>query len=153
MLIVTRKRDNSSSRNPPPILLFLVPIYTCQSSWLKVLKITKIQWSNTRQIYVKCQRGSSSAACIIWDGNPSVLFPEISEISRVAIPEVHLGLPQTFKMERFATIVNSQKTVTNAFKAPTYKHSTCIPRWNDVETVVSTSFQRGIHVKCLWGLS
>ena len=32
-----------------------------------------------------------------------------------------------------------------------YKHSTSIPRWNDVETVVSTSFQRGIHVKCLLG--
>ena len=27
-----------------------------------------------------------------------------------------------------------------------YKHSTCIPRWNDVETNVSMSFQRGIHV-------
>ena len=26
---------------------------------------------------------------------------------------------------------------------------TCIPRWNDVETTVSTSFQRGIHVECL----
>ena len=25
------------------------------------------------------------------------------------------------------------------------KHSTCIPRWNNVEMVVSTSFQRGIH--------
>ena len=29
-----------------------------------------------------------------------------------------------------------------------YKHSTCIPRWNDVETNVSTSFLRGIHVEC-----
>ena len=37
----------------------------------------------------------------------TVLFPDVSEISRVAIPDVHLGLPQTFKMERFATIVNS----------------------------------------------
>ena len=27
-----------------------------------------------------------------------------------------------------------------------YKHTMCIPRWNDVETTVSTSFQRGIHV-------
>ena len=30
-----------------------------------------------------------------------------------------------------------------------YKHTTCIPHWNDVETVVSASFQRGIHVVCL----
>ena len=30
-----------------------------------------------------------------------------------------------------------------------YKHTTRIPRWNDVETAVSTSFQRGIHVVCL----
>ena len=28
-----------------------------------------------------------------------------------------------------------------------YKHTTCIPLWNDVET-----FQRGIHVVCLYGL-
>ena len=32
-----------------------------------------------------------------------------------------------------------------------YKHTTCIPRWNDVKTVVSTSFQREILVVCLWG--
>ena len=31
------------------------------------------------------------------------------------------------------------------------KHTTCIPSWNDVEPVVSTSFQRGIHVVCLQG--
>ena len=30
-----------------------------------------------------------------------------------------------------------------------YKHTTWIPRWNDVETTVSTSFQRRIHVVCL----
>ena len=30
-----------------------------------------------------------------------------------------------------------------------YKHTTSIPRWNEVETTVSTSFQRGIHVVCL----
>ena len=33
----------------------------------------------------------------------------------------------------------------------TYKYITCIPRWNDVEKVVSTSFQCGIHVVCLQG--
>ena len=27
-----------------------------------------------------------------------------------------------------------------------YKHTTWIPRWNNVETAVSTFFQRGIHV-------
>ena len=31
------------------------------------------------------------------------------------------------------------------------KHFTCIPRWHDVETVVSKSFQRGIQVVCFWG--
>ena len=34
-------------------------------------------------------------------------------------------------------------------RADPYKHSTWIPRWNDVETSVSMSFQRGIHVECL----
>ena len=34
-----------------------------------------------------------------------------------------------------------------------YKYFTWIPRWNDVKTVVSTSFQRGIHVVCLLGSS
>ena len=32
-----------------------------------------------------------------------------------------------------------------------HKHTTWIPHWNDVETTVSTSFQRGIHVVCLQG--
>ena len=32
-----------------------------------------------------------------------------------------------------------------------YKHTTWIPRRNDVETTVSTWFQRGIHVVCLQG--
>ena len=32
-----------------------------------------------------------------------------------------------------------------------YKHTTCIPRWNDVETTASTSFQLGIHMVCLQG--
>ena len=31
------------------------------------------------------------------------------------------------------------------FKKP-YKHTTWIPRWNDMETVISMSFQRGIHI-------
>ena len=30
-----------------------------------------------------------------------------------------------------------------------YKHTTWIPLSNDVETTVSTAFQRGIHVACL----
>ena len=30
-----------------------------------------------------------------------------------------------------------------------YKHTTWIPRWNNEETVVYTSFQRGIHGVCL----
>ena len=30
-----------------------------------------------------------------------------------------------------------------------YKHTTWIPRRNDVETVVSTAFQHGIHMVCL----
>ena len=34
-------------------------------------------------------------------------------------------------------------------RAEPYKHTTWIPRWKDVETAFSTSFQRGIHVVCL----
>ena len=30
-----------------------------------------------------------------------------------------------------------------------YKYTTWIPRWNDGETTVSTSFQRGVHVVCM----
>ena len=41
-----------------------------------------------------------------------------------------------------------------ALSAP-YKHTLCIPRWNDVETTtettISTSFQREKHVVCLQG--
>ena len=33
-----------------------------------------------------------------------------------------------------------------------YKQTKCIPRLNDVENTVSTSFQRGIHVVCLFDL-
>ena len=39
-----------------------------------------------------------------------------------------------------------------ALSAP-YKHTLCIPRWNDVETTISTSFQREKHVVCLQGPS
>ena len=35
------------------------------------------------------------------------------------------------------------------YDALPYKHTAWIPRWNDMEMVVSTSFQRGIHVMCL----
>ena len=34
-----------------------------------------------------------------------------------------------------------------------YKHTTCIPRLNDVETTVSMSFQCEIHVVCLKGFA
>ena len=30
-----------------------------------------------------------------------------------------------------------------------YEQTTCISHWNDVEMIVSTSFQRGIQVACL----
>ena len=33
-----------------------------------------------------------------------------------------------------------------------YIRTACIPRWNDVETTVSTSFQHVIHVVFLWGV-
>ena len=32
-----------------------------------------------------------------------------------------------------------------------YKHTMCIPRWNDMKTTLSTSSQREIHVMCLHG--
>ena len=34
-----------------------------------------------------------------------------------------------------------------------YKHITCIPRWNNVETFFSTSFQRELYVVCFQGSS
>ena len=71
-------------------------------------------------------------------------------------------------MELIAKIVNSYKALTIFAKGSIsdipldseyasakdiknfpYKHTTWIPRWNYAETVVSTSFQRGIHVVCL----
>ena len=33
------------------------------------------------------------------------------------------------------------------------KQTAYIPRWNNVETFVYMSFQRGIHVVCLWRFS
>ena len=45
---------------------------------------------------------------------------------------------------------NIDVPIKDKFDAPVpYKHTPCIPRWNDVETVLFTSFQRGIHVVCL----
>ena len=35
------------------------------------------------------------------------------------------------------------------FQKGPYKHTKWIPRWNDMETTVSTLFQREIHVVCL----
>ena len=36
-----------------------------------------------------------------------------------------------------------------SFRYFPYKHTMCISHWNNVETVASTSFQRGIWVVCL----
>ena len=43
-----------------------------------------------------------------------------------------------------------ERRVSDMIRTPN-KHFTCIPRWHDVETVVSKSFQRGIQVVCFWG--
>ena len=53
-----------------------------------------------------------------------------------------LCLPNTQDNQRFSDVYKGKK------KIP-YKHTTCIPSWNDLETIVSTSLQRGIHVVCL----
>ena len=56
-----------------------------------------------------------------------------------------------FWLQNFIACVNLNGS-SQLFALLPYKHSTCIPRWNGVETFVSTSFQRGIHVVCLLGL-
>ena len=42
--------------------------------------------------------------------------------------------------------------VYSTLKRRAFKHTTCIPRWSDVKTTVSTSLQREIHVVCLLAL-
>ena len=56
-------------------------------------------------MYNQCQRGNSFAACITLSGFPHVVFPEISEISRVATPEVRPGLLQTSRIKCLKTMV------------------------------------------------
>ena len=53
-----------------------------------------------------------------------------------------LCLPKTQDNQRFSDVYKDKK------KIP-YNHTTCIPSWNDLETTVSMSLQRGIHVVCL----
>ena len=53
------------------------------------------------------------------------------------------SLIQKFGIWRAAHPEYWQKTI------QPYKHTPWIPRWNDVETVAFTSFQRGIHELCL----
>ena len=52
-----------------------------------------------------------------------------------------------FGFSETACFTFSKKVAVKQFKP--YKHTTCISLWNDLETVVSTSFQREIHVVCL----
>ena len=55
-----------------------------------------------------------------------------------------------------ASEINPFYSLTFYFNTPRKRQkpcrlTTCVPRWEDVETVVSTSLQRGIHVVCLLG--
>ena len=68
----------------------------------------------------------------------------------LSIVERVLHLAKHHKWIKFAAeIVFLYFHCENLEKSLLYKHTMWIPRWNDVETVVSTSFQRGIHVVCL----
>ena len=68
-----------------------------------------------------------------------------------SIPHIMDVVVEIFLIWRFFLI--SGKTFQLIFmNSLPYKHTTCIPHWNDVDTVVSTLFQRGIHVVCLSGI-
>ena len=62
-------------------------------------------------------------------------------------------------MKKFKTISirkNSISPYKKTFKLnepSPYKHTTCISRWNDLKTIISASFERGIHVVCVHGIS
>ena len=58
--------------------------------------------------------------------------------------------PSAFSVELFLEFGQKLPSLNFKWVYPN-KHTTWILRWNDVETVVSTSFQRGIHVVCLLG--
>ena len=48
----------------------------------------------------------------------------------------------------FCSVFPRKKVFFNKRNQFPCKHITCIPRWNSVESTVSTLFQRGIHVMC-----
>ena len=52
-------------------------------------------------------------------------------------------------LSRCEELVTVSSNLTINIRRLPYKHTTCIPCWNDVKTRVSTSFQRGIYVVCL----
>ena len=47
------------------------------------------------------------------------------------------------------TFCEKRALAQNHHESRPYKHTMWFPCWNDIETAVSTSFQRGIHVVCL----
>ena len=59
------------------------------------------------------------------------------------------NIPRVFHVE--ATCLQTCH-VYSTLKRRAFKHTTCIPRWSDVKTTVSTSLQREIHVVCLLAL-
>ena len=77
--------------------------------------------------------------------------PKLKNLSKIIKDNLYLlymndEVNKTFTPSPMISFCSSRKV--NSYIVP-YKHSTCIPRWNEVETNVSTSFQCGIHVECL----
>ena len=54
----------------------------------------------------------------------------------------------TLNISKILAVTQSVFFSVNGVRTVSYKHITCIPRWIEVETFVSSKFQRGIHVVC-----
>ena len=70
--------------------------------------------------------------------------------------EIYLSIKKSVQKLKYFKSKKSEsrnKTFFVIFRGLPCKHTTCISRWNEVETVVSMSLQRGIHVVSLQGFS
>ena len=70
--------------------------------------------------------------------------------------EIYLSIKKSVQKLKYFKTEKSEsrnKTFFVIFRGFPCKHTTCISRWNELETVVSTSLQRGIHVVSLQGFS
>ena len=83
----------------------------------------------------------------VFSGLYFTVFGLNTEIYEVSPNKGSYGLEKTLYLDTFHTVLF---IMVNPFYSNvpflSYKHTTCIPRCNDVETVVSKSFQLGMHV-------